>query len=98
MTARSRPRARIAALKTAEAEGLLPDLILMDIALRGTLDGIETSKQIKSAYAAIPIVFVTGQADPVTRARAQTTEPAGYLLKPFTPEQLVGFINSILAR
>lgn len=88
----------LAALKTAEAEGLLPDLVLMDIALRGTLDGIETSKQIKSAYADIPIVFVTGQADPATRARAETTEPAGYLLKPFTPEQLVGFINSVLAR
>lgn len=88
----------LAALKTAEAENLLPDLILMDIALRGALDGIETTKQIKTAYAGIPIVFVTGQADPATRARAETTSPAGYLLKPFTPEQLVGFVNSVLTR
>lgn len=88
----------LAALKTAEAENLLPDLILMDIALRGTLDGIETTKQIKTAYAGIPIVFVTGQADPATRARAETTSPAGYLLKPFTPEQLVGYVNGVLTR
>jgi|SRR5689334_15117816 DNA-binding NarL/FixJ family response regulator len=88
----------LAALKTAEAENLLPDLILMDIALRGALDGIETTKQIKTAYAGIPIVFVTGQADPATRTRAETTAPAGYLLKPFTPEQLVGFVNSVLTR
>lgn len=88
----------LAALKTAEAENLLPDLILMDIALRGTLDGIETTKQIKTAYAGIPIVFVTGQADPATRARAETTNPAGYLLKPFTPEQLVGYVNGVLTR
>ena len=88
----------LAALKAAEAENLLPDLILMDIALRGALDGIETTKQIKTSYAGIPIVFVTGQADPATRTRAETTQPAGYLLKPFTPEQLVGFINAILTR
>lgn len=88
----------LAALKTAADSGALPDLVLMDIALRGALDGIETTRQIKSAYAGIPIVFVTGQADPITRARAETTAPAGYLLKPFTPEQLVGFVKSVIHR
>lgn len=88
----------LAALQVAAAEESLPDLVLMDIALRGTLDGIETTKRIRSTYSDLPIVFVTGQADPITRARAETTNPAGYLLKPFTPEQLVGFVNAVLNR
>jgi CheY-like chemotaxis protein len=85
------------ALNAAATDGIFPDLVLMDIALRGALDGIETTKQIKSKYPGVPVAFVTGQADPITRARAEATEPAGYLLKPFTPEQLVAFIENVLA-
>lgn len=88
----------LAALQVAAADGILPDLVLMDIALRGALDGIETTRQIKSIYGSVPVAFVTGQADPITRARAEATHPAGYLLKPFTPEQLVSFIKTLIGR
>lgn len=88
--------AALAGLHAAAADGTLPDLILMDIALRGTLDGIDTVKRIKSKYAGLPVGFVTGQADPITRARAEATGPAGYLLKPFTPEQLIQFVKRLL--
>jgi CheY-like chemotaxis protein len=85
----------LTALKAAADQGALPDLVLMDIALRGGLDGIETTQLMKSAYSEIGVVFVTGQADRATRERAETTKPAGYLLKPFTPEQLVRFVKSV---
>ena len=85
----------LTALKAAADQGALPDLVLMDIALRGGLDGIETTQQMKHAYSEIGVVFVTGQADRATRERAETTKPAGYLLKPFTPEQLVHFVKSV---
>jgi CheY-like chemotaxis protein len=87
----------LVALNAAAADGIFPDLVLMDIALRGVIDGIDTTKQIKSKYAGVPVAFVTGQADPITRARAEATGPAGYLLKPFTPEQLVSFIKTVLS-
>lgn len=87
----------LVALNAAAADGIFPNLVLMDIALRGVIDGIETTKQIKSKYPGVPVAFVTGQADPITRTRAEATGPAGYLLKPFTPEQLVGFIKNVLA-
>lgn len=87
----------LVALNAAAADGIVPDLVLMDIALRGVIDGIETTKLIKSKYPGVPVAFVTGQADPITRVRAEATGPAGYLLKPFTPEQLVSFIRNVLA-
>lgn len=83
----------LATLASAAADGALPDLVLLDIALRGELDGVATSQQIKRRYGALSVGFVTGQADPATRTRAEETRPAGYLLKPFTPEQLVGFVQ-----
>lgn len=86
------------ALEAAAADGILPDVVLMDIALRGNIDGIETTIQIKNRYQGVPVAFITGQADPITRARAESTQPAGYLLKPFTPEQLVNFIRTLLSR
>lgn len=90
--------AALNALAAAAADGNIPDLVLMDIALRGALDGVETTQQIKHKYAGLPVAFVTGQADPATRNRAEATNPVGYLLKPFTPEQLVNFIKGVVSR
>ena len=60
----------------------LPDLVLMDIMLRGDMDGITASEQIWD-LAAIPVVYLTAFADDATLDRAKVTEPFGYLLKPF---------------
>lgn len=59
-----------------------PDVVLMDIVLRGELDGIQTAQQIRRLHD-LPIIFLTSHADPGTLARASSSEPDGYLVKPF---------------
>lgn len=61
---------------------LVPDLILMDIMIKGYLTGIDVSEQIKEKLN-IPVVFLTAYADEGTLAKAKITEPYGYILKPF---------------
>jgi DNA-binding NarL/FixJ family response regulator len=73
------------------------DLFLIDIALAGQLDGIETAKQIRTMTNA-RIVFLTANADDATRRRAQTLSPDGFLLKPFTEEELGETIQKSLQR
>jgi len=61
---------------------LKPDLILMDIMIKGDLTGIEVSEIIKEKLS-VPVIFLTAYADEGTLARAKITEPYGYILKPF---------------
>lgn len=74
-----------------------PDLILMDINLRGEIDGVETAKQIQ-AERNIPIVFLTAYADDVTFGEAVKTELFGYILKPFDEKELHMAIEIALYR
>ena len=71
----------------AKATSLAPDLVLMDINLKGDMDGIGAAEQIK-ARLDIPVIFVTAYADENTLQRAKITEPYGYLLKPFEEREL----------
>lgn len=64
-----------------------PDLIMMDIMLRGPRDGIETARAIR-ADADIPVIFLTAYGDRPTLERAKAASPHGYLLKPFRPNDL----------
>jgi CheY-like chemotaxis protein len=64
-----------------------PDLVLMDMHLAGTLDGIDTAHRIH-ARCNIPVIFLTAHADETTLARAKVTEPYGYILKPFDEREL----------
>ncbi|MBL4861972.1 MAG: response regulator [Crocinitomicaceae bacterium] len=59
-----------------------PDIVLMDIMLKGEMNGIEAANRIKEEYA-IPIIFLTAYADESTLSKAKITEPYGYILKPF---------------
>ena len=59
-----------------------PDLVLMDIRLRGARDGIETAAEIRRRFH-VPVMFVTAHADRETLERAKITEPFGYIVKPF---------------
>ena len=59
-----------------------PDIVLMDIMLKGELNGIETAEIIRNELA-IPVVFLTAYADESTLAKAKVTEPYGYIIKPF---------------
>ncbi|MDB6138538.1 MAG: multi-sensor hybrid histidine kinase [Verrucomicrobiaceae bacterium] len=74
-------------IAVSQAQELHPDLVLMDIHLAGSLDGIETAKRIQLVSAAA-IVYVTACADLDTVARARETQPYGYLLKPFSEDEL----------
>lgn len=59
-----------------------PDLILMDIMLKGELDGIQTAEKIGDLYD-LPVIYLTANTDPATIERAKITGPYGYLVKPF---------------
>ncbi len=78
--------------KIAEAK---PDLVLMDIVLRGEKDGIQTAEDIRSRYG-IPVVYLTAYSDEDTFRRALGTDPCCYLLKPFEPQQLHHIIEMCL--
>jgi diguanylate cyclase (GGDEF)-like protein/PAS domain S-box-containing protein len=66
---------------------LRPDLILMDIALPGALDGIAAAEAIRAQWA-IPVVFLSAFSDDSVLARATVAEPFGYLIKPFSEREL----------
>jgi len=64
-----------------------PDLVLMDIMLRGEMNGVATAGQIRARFD-IPVIYVTAYADEDTLQRAKITEPYGYLVKPFNDGEL----------
>ena len=64
-----------------------PDLVLMDILLRGEMDGIDTATALHT-LAPVPVVFLTALSDEKTLQRAKVTGPFGYLIKPFAPADL----------
>ena len=68
-------------------EEALPDLVLMDINLKGKLDGIETATAIRQT-SVVPIIYITAYSADETLARAAATNPHGYLLKPFSEREL----------
>ncbi len=70
-----------------KAEGDRPDLVLMDIVLKGEMDGIEAASQIRSCYD-IPIIYLTAYADEKILERARITETFGYIVKTFVNEDL----------
>jgi len=80
-----------------KAEELRPDLILMDIILKGEIDGIEATDQIQSRFD-IPVVYLTAHGDEATLQRAKITEPFGYILKPFKEKELHVAIEIALYR
>jgi DNA-binding LytR/AlgR family response regulator len=59
-----------------------PDLVLMDIMLKGEMSGIEAAEQIRSRFN-MPIIYLTAYADESTLSKAKITEPYGYIIKPF---------------
>lgn len=74
-----------AALRTAARRA--PALALVDVALRGAIDGVETARQLQARHG-VPILFVSAHSDPDTLARMQALRPAGHLSKPFEARQL----------
>ena len=78
-----------------KAESTRPDIVLMDIMLKGNMDGVEAAEIIRSQVN-IPVIFLTACADDKTLERAKVTEPFGYLIKPFEERELRSHIEIAL--
>src|SRR5215204_1748844 len=65
----------------------LPDVVLMDIRLKGDVDGISTAEILKNRFD-VPIIYLTAHADDATVERAKNSEPYGYLIKPVDAARL----------
>ena len=74
-----------------------PDLVLMDIMLKGDMSGIDAAEKIRENLN-IPVIYLTAYADENTLAKAKVTEPYGYIIKPFTAATLKEKIDKIFAR
>lgn len=80
-----------------QAEQNPPDLALMDIRIRGSIDGIETATILRGRYD-IPVIYLTAYADPETLDRAKRSMPMGYVMKPLQESELQASIEIALYR
>jgi diguanylate cyclase (GGDEF)-like protein/PAS domain S-box-containing protein len=71
----------------ASAYALHPDAVLMDIALKGPMDGVQAAEAIRF-IGRCPVIYVTAHTDQATLDRAKVTEPFGYVLKPISEREL----------
>ena len=88
------PRGEEAILHAAENK---PDIVLLDINLKGNIDGIETARQMQ-LMKDIPIIYLTANADEATFNRAKTTRPAAFISKPFKQLDLQRAIELTISR
>lgn len=72
-----------------------PDVVLMDILLNGKMNGIEVAKKIKNLYN-IPHIYLTGSSNNTILGKAQQTEPAGYITKPFDDAEIQNAIDKAI--
>ena len=79
------------------ATSIRPDLVLMDIRLKGEMDGIQAAAHIWH-HLRIPVVYSTGHSDRSTMERAKATGPFGYVLKPVEEQELYVAIETALQR
>jgi PAS domain S-box-containing protein len=77
------------------ARAATPNLVLMDIYLEGSIDGIVTAREI-NRLCHIPVVFLTANSDEEIVSKAKTVGPYGYLLKPYRPRELDATIRLAL--
>ena len=82
----------------AHAHALRPQVVLMDIHLRGSMDGIDAARSIQ-ATAPIPVVYMSAHADAATAARLQaTTQAAGFVSKPIHLPTLHALLQRVCSR
>lgn len=83
------------ALKQLEATK--PDIVLMDINLKGKMDGIEVGQAIYDRYA-LPLIYLTANADDATFHRAKATKPFAFISKPFKRSDLERTLALVISR
>ncbi|MBL8716468.1 MAG: response regulator [Myxococcales bacterium] len=81
----------------AQARSEPPDLVLMDIHLRGARDGVHAAEDLR-AELDLPVVYLTAHSDVATVQRAKLTEPLGYVVKPYKSAELLSVIEIALHR
>jgi len=74
-----------------------PDLVLMDVMLKGQMNGIEAAENIMARFN-IPVVYLTAYSDENTLSKAKITQPFGYILKPFEETQLITTVEIAITR
>lgn len=79
------------------AAELHPDLVLIDVMLKGNMSGIEAAAEISSRFN-IPIVYLTAYSDAANLQKLRMTQPFGYIVKPFVEPQLITTIEIALNR
>ena len=87
-------------IKSGEAavklvEKYKPDVVIMDIKLEGEMDGIEAAIKIRS-FSTVPIIFITGNSDPMHVERASLVSNSDFLQKPVTQELLSETVKNML--
>jgi CheY-like chemotaxis protein len=75
-----------------------PDVVLMDMTIQGSLDGVATARLLRQQYPQVKVVFVTAHSDEASRLRAAELRPEGFLLKPFHDVQLRNMVETALAQ
>jgi PAS domain S-box-containing protein len=80
-----------------EVERRPPDLVLMDIRIKGDMDGAETARILRERFD-IPVVYLTAHADRETLERAKQSRPMGYILKPFQESELHASVEIALSK
>lgn len=81
----------------SKAESTFPDVVLMDIMLKGNMDGVEAAGEIRERFD-VPVVYLTAYSDNKILERAKKTEPFGYIVKPFDEKDLHSSIEIALHR
>lgn len=81
----------------AQLEHSQPDIILMDIGLKGEIDGVETAQEILDKHS-IPLIFLTANSDQHTFNRAKSTQPFAFITKPFESIDLERSLELVVSR
>ena len=81
----------------SKAESTFPDVVLMDIMLKGDMDGVDAAKEIRERFN-VPVVYLTAYSDNNILERAKKTEPFGYIIKPFDEKDLHSSLEVALHR
>jgi CheY-like chemotaxis protein len=74
-----------------------PDVVLMDITLKGAMDGVSATQRIQTSLD-IPVIYLTASSDAETVKRALYSNPYGYITKPFREKDLYDAVRNALER
>jgi two-component system, response regulator PdtaR len=74
-----------------------PDLVLMDVGLAGSLDGIETARKIRQRFP-VPLIFVTAYGSEQMLERMREVAPDGVIIKPFVSEVLLALVGKAVEK